>query len=293
MRIESIILSVLFSSAVISCQKTLEEPVMNENDGSRVRMLTTEKSFSYGETTFFVGKNAKDNVVRPVVAPRQPGKFVAIPAGLSLNPFTGAIDLSKSDAGQAYKVFFVSTNGKLADSARVVISGVDYNDGIYNLKSPQMSSGKIAPRYNANSSLFVPVSASNSFGLENRGQARGRLVINSRTGDIDIDASLKSGAFGRTNPGNGASNEFNIQYRIADKSVRTPNSIKVKVYYFTDESSIPQELLNTIKEREEIMKRVNAMPVGNTSQEIGDEGTESDLNAFAKPVRPPLILVLN
>jgi hypothetical protein len=293
MRLGPILLSVLFSSAVISCQKTMEVPEMDANDGSRVRMLASQKSFSYGETTFYVGKNQRENLISPVVKPNEPGKFVAIPAGLYLNSTNGTIDLSKSDAGQAYKIFFVSANGKLADSARIVISGVDYTDGVYNLKSSQPNAGKLTPKYNANAAQFVPVSVTNSFGEDNKGQTKGRLKINSRTGEIDLEASINNGAFGRANPGNGASSEFNIQYRIADRSSRTPNSIKMKLYYFSSESAVPQDLLNTIKEREEIMKRVNAMPVGNTSEAFSNGGTESDLDAFAKPVRPPLIVVIN
>jgi vacuolar-type H+-ATPase subunit I/STV1 len=197
--------------------------------------------------------------------------------------------LSNSDAGQAYKIFFVDQEGRLADSTRIVISGVDYEDGIYNLKNSRANNGRLKAKYNANASLDVPVSVINSFGEEVNGGQNRKLAINNITGDIDIAATVRGGAINRDNQ----NNEFIVRYRINDRSSRAQNKLKVKIYQFSSEEAVPQDILDTIKEREEILKRVNAMPVGNSSGEPTDGGTLSGLDPYAKPVRPPLILVIN
>jgi hypothetical protein len=289
MRLGSFLLSILLSSAIISCQKGMEVPKNEENSDSRVRMLAATNSFSYSNVIFYVGKTKRENLISPIAKPNAPGKFVAIPAGLSLDAATGTIDLSNSDAGQAYKIFFVDRDGNLADSTRIVISGVDYADGIYNLKNSRANNGRLKAKYNANASLDVPVSVINSFGEEGNGGQNRKLAINNITGEIDIAATVRGSAIGRANQ----NNEFIVRYRINDRSSRAQNKLKVKIYQFPSEEAVPQDIIDTIKEREEILRRVNAMPVGNTSGGYTDGGTESGLDAYAKPVRPPLIVVIN
>lgn len=291
MRLTLLPISLCFFGIFVSCQKNADDLEAAERQDRAARMLAKDQTFSYGSNPLSISETRSENFIKPVIAPDRPGKFVSIPQGLALNEKTGTINLNRSQPGQAYKIFFVEENGVLGDSARIEISGIDYEDAIYALNDNKNSKVANATFNGRNTPRFSSVINLNSFEVEAQDAGSGSLVMNAKTGDIDIEASLQRGAFRKATRNNQRNDDFTIKYRVVERRSRMSNKLTLKVYNFSGSDSVPDEILQIINERKEIMKRVNAMPVGNSSGN-GEVGFESDLNAFAKPVRPPLIVIL-
>lgn len=291
MRLFSILASLLISTLMISCEKTIEGDFL-EKDSDRINKNTSLRGLSYGNDLFYLGGSASENVVKPVSKPSLQGKFVSIPQGLSLNGRTGEIDLSKSLTGQAYKIFYVSEENRLIDSARIVISGIDYEDGLYRINRNTRKFGKRAEtKYNASNDVSLQNSILNSF--ETTGNKKKQIIMDQRTGAIDLEASLNAGLLGNKKPGKGSNVEFSVEYKLADRSKRVKNKTDVLVYYFDNENDMPVELKQTLEMREYIKKRVDVMPPpGWTSTTDPEEGDPLEEDLLAYKVRPPLIIIV-
>lgn len=295
MRLGLILTSIFFSAALVSCEKAIDEPQM-QKDNARASKNSAVNSLNYGENILFLQKNPKKNNVAPLNVPSVQGYFRAIPNGLSIDRTTGAIDLSKSLTGLPFKIFYVSTAGKLVDSTRVIISGVDYQDGIYELGQKNQAS----PVYNANPSnpVAAGIADFDETDIDEDGRpdvaalsSRG-VKIDRKSGAIDLAGSINSGLFGSGAPVNGATTDFSVLYRVKDGSNRALNKIDVKVYYFKTRADIPAELLELLQKRGAIDARVNKMPTpGFTSTDITTDPL-ADLDAYGAPRRPPLIIII-
>jgi len=297
-------LAILLSAAAlctvwVSCEKAIEEPGLLKKNANTQMNIASSK-LSYGETTFYLGNDPDKNIVRPVNVPKRSGYFKSIPNGLGIDSATGAVDLAQSLSGLAYKIFYVSNAGKLVDSTRFIVSGIDYEDGIYELGTQN----EAQPFYNANKTMRF-ISAQSDFdetdlngdGIEDVTPVSNKnLVINKKTGAIDLEKSIRKGLLGK-NPENGATGDFTIYYRVKDGSKGSINKLDVRVVYFKKRKNVDPSLTNILTTREGIDKRVNKMPTpGFTSEteQMGDstEDPLGDLDAFGKPRRPPLIIII-
>jgi hypothetical protein len=296
MRKEKLLLAFTVCVLVASCKKGADDELLSKNTKDN-NLHTSVSRLSYGENFFYIKDNNSLNKVSPVSRPSFIGHFTSIPSGLALDRNTGAIDLSNSQPGQPYKIFYIDNNGYLADSVRIVISGLDYVDGIYDSEDNKPNFGKKSTAINGGdqskpitSSFFNSFLVSYQPSMDDSEDNTG-LSINKKDGSIDLKKSKTNGLFGRK-PENGAYKELVIKYRLADKSARKLNIMKIKLFFFSNESNIPQSIRRIIEERKIIMERVNAMPLpGNTSTTTTGILTEESLDAYAKPVRPPLIVV--
>ena len=297
-------LAILLSAAAlctvwVSCEKAIEEPGLLKKNANTQMNIASSK-LSYGETTFYLGNDPDKNIVRPVNVPKRSGYFKSIPNGLGIDSATGAVDLAQSLSGLAYKIFYVSNAGKLVDSTRFIVSGIDYEDGIYELGTQN----EAQPFYNANKTMRF-ISAQSDFdetdlngdGIEDVTPVSNKnLVINKKTGAIDLEKSIRKGLLGK-NPENGATGDFTIYYRVKDGSKGSINKLDVRVVYFKKRKNVDPSLTNILTTRVGIDKRVNKMPTpGFTSEteQMGDstEDPLGDLDAFGKPRRPPLIIII-
>lgn len=255
-------------------------------------------SLSYGDNILFLQRNPKKNSVTPLNVPAVAGYFRAIPNGLSLDRATGAIDLSNSLTGLAFKVFYVSNAGKLLDSTRVIVSGIDYEDGIYEIGKKNVAN----PIYNANKAVSVAAEdvvfdetdidedgIPDIAGLNTRG-----LKIDKKSGVIDLAASLRSGLFGSGSPVNGTVRDMSVFYRIKDGSNKSLNKLDIKVYYYKTMADVPEALLELIKKRQANDVRVNRMPTPGFTSDALSTTTDplGELDAFAADRRPPLIIII-
>lgn len=144
----------LFSSAlclVLACQKGSPTDVQNpedqkDNSGS---MIVNNPGLSYGDTLFYLKSQPGSYTVLPVSKPAAPGTFKSIPMGLVLDSVTGLINVTQSEAGLRYKIYYVGANATALDSVKLVISGIDYKDAIYEIASTPNSYDTAFPIYNA------------------------------------------------------------------------------------------------------------------------------------------------
>jgi hypothetical protein len=282
----------------VSCSKSNDEDLLRKDDVS-INKKSSATHLGYGNDLFFVGNNKNKNTVEPVTVPSVEGHFTSIPAGLDLNKETGSINLEGSEAGQAYKIFYVNKEGFLVDSVRIVISGIDYTDGVYNLSARSLSANPVLlPVYNTSDNL--PESIFNSFEVvgANDGNNSARRVnasLNRLNGGINLKA-YANGSISGVNRARDSKADVVLQYKLADKSARRSNKLAVQLHYFESTSGIPENLLQLLEQRKAIMERVNKMP-SLVEKKTSDGNpppppTEEALGDYNMTVRPPVIIVV-
>jgi hypothetical protein len=312
MRISSLSGILFIAIFLISCEKSVDQPFL-EKDSARETRASAKSKLSYGSRELYMESSTSATVVSPVIKPNREGTFKSIPEGLALNPITGAINVNESLSGMTYKVFYVSTNGMLIDSTPVVISGIDYEDAILTINNNLFinKADILSPIYNSDKSLklprkFVTTESDNIFDetdLNNDGKediagvVQETLLLNKKTGEINLKASIRAGMFGSSKPSNGETKDFTIYYRMNDNSKRALNKISLRVYYFRTKADIPESLIKIMNDRKKISQRVMAgVPTSSTSMLTeGDVMTGDiidDTADFAAKMRPPMIIII-
>lgn len=312
MRLSTLSGILFIATFLISCEKSVDESFL-EKDSARATRASAKSKLSYGSKELFMEASNGATIITPVNKPKREGTFKAIPEGLALDPVTGAINVNESVSGMKYKVFYVSNNGRLIDSTPVVISGIDYEDAILTINNSVFlnTNDILSPVYNGDKSLKLPrkliTAASdnvfdetdlNNDGKEDlAGAIQETLVVNKKTGAINLKASIRSGLFGSSSPSNGATKDITLYYRLNDKSNKALNKITLRVYYFKTQTDIPVSLTKILNDRKKISGRVSVdAPVGSTSQlteeDEGIDGGLDDLDSFGKKIRPPLIVII-
>ncbi len=312
MRILTLSGILFIATFLISCEKSVDESFL-EKDSARSTRASAKSKLSYGSKELFMEASNGATIKTPVNKPKREGTFKAIPEGLALDPVTGAINVNESVSGMKYKVFYVSNNGRLIDSTPVVISGIDYEDAIVTVKNSVFlnTNDILSPVYNGDKSLKLPrkliTAASdnvfdetdlNNDGKEDlAGAIQETLIVNKKTGAINLKASIRGGLFGSSSPSNGATKDITLYYRLNDKSNKALNKITLRVYYFKTQSDIPVSLTKILNDRKKISGRVSVdAPESSTSMLTeGDEGTGGpldDLDSFGKKIRPPMIVII-
>lgn len=314
-----------------ACQKTVTNNLQQaENEGNKPNTSlgsSANPRLSYGDSLFYL-KNLPGNfTILPVSKPNLKGTFKSIPLGLAIDSITGLIDINKSETGLRYKIFYIGSNGKAIDSIKIVISGIDYKDAIYDIASTPNTYDTAFPIYNARPEILLPCGDDDEDNdgdlddddnkcvfdetdLDNDGNddipgvIQDKLLVDIKKGTIDAEASFNAGVFGSSNPANGISKDFTFYYRLQDPSNRALNKITVRVYHYKKRTDIPQTLLDTLNERNQIATAVNKKAVSGgsntTLQSIAanpSQGEADLLNSFdlfaSKPKRPPIIIIVS
>ncbi|MBI1344596.1 MAG: hypothetical protein GC171_16870 [Terrimonas sp.] len=191
---------------------------------------------SYGDSIFYVKNPNTGYIIQPLET--RPGIYVGFPEGIEIDEHTGAINIQDSESGLRYKITHISPNGD-STSTKIVISGINFYDKIYNLSSGD----SIAyPVYNANGQVFQPglfgTGTNNSFDDDNGCNSQG-CAVSLANGSINLAQSIRNGAI----PGiNDAQKEFTYYYKLEDQSQKALNKLKVKLYYYDRQGDIPQYL---------------------------------------------------
>jgi hypothetical protein len=309
-----------------ACQKTLPEDILQEENNSQAKSTR----LSYGDTIFYLKTTPGNYTVLPVSKPSAPGKFKCLPLGLVLDSVTGLINVTQSEAGMRYKVFYIGANGAALDSVKLVISGIDYKDAIYEIASTPNAYDTAFPIYNARPQILLPCGDDdedddgdlddddnqcvfdetdlNDDGNDDiPGVIQDKLLVDIKKGTIDVEASFNAGIFGSSNPANGISKDFTMYYRLQDLSNRALNKITVRVYHFRKRSDIPQALLDTINIRNQIASAVNSRTASTANNAGGSSisGISEELNTGARLTsydlyggtprrkRPPIIIIVS
>ena len=309
-------LLILITVFIYSCQKEFtptlkeEQKPTSSNSTTPSGNTSTGQRLSYGDTLFYLPNQPGNYTVSPVSKPGMRGYFKSIPLGLALDSTTGSINVSQSLSGMRYKIFYIDSANRKADSVKIVISGIDYRDAIYELASTATTYDTAFPIYNARPELLLPCGDDDEdddgdlddddnqcvfdeTDLDNDGNddiagvIQDKLLVDIKKGTIDVEASFYAGIFGSSNPANGVMKSFTMYYRLQDASNRALNKITVQVYHYRRRSDIPQSLLNTLQLRNNIARAVNARTVSR------QESTIEGVDEYAKPRRPPIIIIVS
>lgn len=205
------------------------------------------------------------------------GRFFAWPQGLVLDPATGEINVTQSEAGVRYKVGFVKSGTTDTCFTTVILAGITYLDGIYSLDG---SDTLASPYYNANPASAPVCDASDDNDYPGQGQPGGsqrcefdddddddngngkddepppgksanaqKLKVRTKSGIINLKKSFTEGIFG-VNPQNGDNKKVTIYYRLNDKGNKVLQSITVDVWFYNRPSDVPAAQKEVITNRQ-------------------------------------------
>ncbi len=256
------IIIIVIAVSIIACSKEVINQSNTADNTNKVSQLLTANlvkspcdQFAYSDTIFFPASLPEHYIVKPLVV--QAGVYGCFPEGLSINSTNGYIDITKSETGLEYIVWFVAKGTTDTCRKLITVSGVNYTDSIYVLAN---TTGITSPVYNAN--LLTPVDCKggcefddgadddNGNGIADEPPAGQEVIpqgiaINKATGTIDLKKSLQNGALGK-NPKNGAFKDFILNYRIGDKSAKALNKINFRLYYYKTKAQIPASLKSQV-----------------------------------------------
>lgn len=201
-------------------------------------------SISYGDSVFYLDPSGADLKVSPLGA--NAGRYFGFPDGIDLDQNTGTINVSKSERGLRYKIYFVPAAGGDTLSTMVTISGINFLDGFYHLAT---GDSLAIPIYNGIKNQSVPgQNAGSTFDDGGSCNSQG-CTVNVGNGIINLASTVRNGVFGPV-PASNSNREFVLNYRIDDHSGKAANSINVKLYYFETMADVPQNIYDLISSRQ-------------------------------------------
>jgi hypothetical protein len=204
---------------------------------------------NYGDSIVYPQPSGSDYYIYPQNTNGLKGTYFSWPAGLSLNPNTGAIDLSTSQTGQRYDMAFIQYGTTDTCVSQLIVAGTSYMDSVYVLSKSDTSSD---PYFNANP--YAPNPCWNKKGpgacqFDYNGFARLQgVVVNRQTGFIDLQNTFRN-VFGRF-PFNGETITTTIFYKINDNSDNAIQQIQLKLMYYDRKANVPSAVLSTISNNE-------------------------------------------
>lgn len=235
-------------------------------------------SLSYGDSILYAKNQAGDYIVYPTE--QRSGTYTAFPEGIEIDDNTGAINVTRSETGLRYRITHTATDGTVTN-ALVVLSGITYFDKFFNLAQ----NDSIAfPVYNASPSRPLPLSG--SVFDEGGGANSSGCDVKTVNGQINLAQTVRNGLFGNT-PVNDARRDIEIIYRLNDQSGKAENKLKVRLYYYSSMANVAPDLLQTLRDREDLGVFLRNEPVPST----GGGTLAARSLALAKP-RPPCIIII-
>jgi hypothetical protein len=240
-------------------------------------------SFSYGDSIIYM-KPGAGNVVSPVTP--MTGTYTAFPEGIELDEGTGAINVSKSETGLRYRITFTPAGSNKTYTTIVLLAGVNYLDAFYFLSKNDTVSKAV---YNGDLNRVVPVSSGKTVFDIDLGCNKEGIAISTANGNINLMQTIRNGFFGR-HPDNDSREEFELKYKIDDKSQQANQSVKIKLYYYDTMADVPEKYFELLKDREGTLLWANN--TNNPTNEIisGIAGV-SGIEGKARP-RPPCIFII-
>lgn len=294
-----IAITIIASVFVFACQKKDTASPVAGPLGFLNNIILSD-SLSYDDSIFYTSVTGSEKNVFPVSRPSENGYFAANIPGLDIDSVTGRINISKSESGIRYLVYYLSPSNQPLYSTPVTISGIDYQDRIYDISSNDPENEMAMPIYNMTHGLPVPCSNSNSGqgcrfdetdfnndGIEDSpGANRNKLIVDVNNGSINLKESFLAGVFG-LNLFNGKKKDVTIYYRLDDGSNRTLNKITIRLVYFQSRAFIPESMTLEINSRNERYQQIGTT----SSTEFGTLLYYT--TTTTKPKRPPLIVIVS
>jgi hypothetical protein len=268
-------------TAVISCKK-------DNNSPSVPPILTPRLSISYGDSVFYLNPQNDDYIIRPVKV--QSGEYIGFPEGIDIDSKTGEINVSKSETGLRYRITFIPAGTFDSIATNIIISGINFLDGFYKLTT---ADSLLKPIYNASVNNQVPGVNNGTIFDDGSSCNTAGCNVNTLLGSINLAQTVRNGVFGTT-PANNDRHEFDLNYRINDKSGKTLNTLKVKLYYFDSINDVTQEVFDIIDSRQGAILGVNPKPTPFEKMTSVNSVVEQTVllgKQIPKP-RPPCIFIL-
>lgn len=272
---------IVIAIVIFSCRKTTTyvDPAPPPPAGDTV-------SLSYGDSIFYVSGQDNDLVISPVGSPS--GRYFGFPEGIELDPETGTINVNKSETGLRYRISFIPNGRTDTLSTIILLSGISYLDQIYELDKDDTLA---PPVYNASVGAPIPGANGGSVFDEGGGCNALGIAVSDHDARINLAQTVRNGVFG-DEPKNGAQKEVEMLYRINDKSGKSLNKLKVKLYYFDSPDKIDADLVEEMNERRDMFLGINLPPFLGLNGSAGPSlmvSSNSTL-ATARP-RPPCIFL--
>jgi hypothetical protein len=286
--------ALLFIS-ILSCRKSVNSKAnLGDTHSTDTSIATTVVPFpqtlatqcagapDYGDSILYLQPSDGDYVVKPINKPDS-GQYFAWPAGMDINQYTGAINISKSETGLRYKIGYIKNGTTDTCLQTMILAGASYADSIYVLGDSQQYA---MPYFNANPNVTSVCNGGGYTGgitcmFDVTGQAANQHIsIDDNTGVIDLRKTLNQGAFGLL-PLNGTKIQTTISYKLADNSNMAMEQIPVTLIYYARKSDVPPDLIAAIADR--LNKTLQNLLMINL---LG----ASDAGVKGNP-RPPIIVV--
>ena len=230
---------------ISSCERDVIPANESLTGGDRGSLRTIACSeFAYADSIFYISSKLTDYIVKPTKA--LAGTYGAQPYGLAIEPTTGAINISKSETGLTYTVFYVKTGTTDTCTRNVTIAGIDFANSLHVLSK---SDTLVIPALKGVSTSLVGTNSLNfdvvsgllsSLTLQNQG-----IAVNPKTGAINLKKTLGSGVLG-IKPANGTSVIVRLYYKINDASQGALNHIDLRFSYYSKVSDVPASLLKKV-----------------------------------------------
>ena len=233
---------------------------------------------AYKDSIIYLKDDILDNyIVEPLKSPV--GIYTGFPDGIEIDSATGKINVSESETGLRYRITYTSPKGETS-STTIVLSGMNFKDKFYRLSQ---GDSLAFPIYNASVARVLPVSGSN-FDEGKVANASG-CAIKTTNGQINLPATVRNGVFGK-DPKNDVRKDFDIFYRLNDKSSKSLNRLRVRLYYYKSMADVAPDLLQTLKDRENL----GVFLESNTNSSTV---SVARTNREARPRPPCIILIAN
>ena len=303
MKLSTLITIAALPAALVSCKKenmqTGTASIATDADMMAYAMSSVCDAFNYPDSVFYPAELPNDYIVR-TVNPLN-GTFGAYPDGLEINRVNGSINVSESETGLRYIVWFIASGTTDTCIRYITIGGINYMDSIYVLGQKQETA---TPVYNADRRLQPACDGGCEFddgpddddgdGIADEPLAGQEVIpqgieMDKTTGAIHLKQSLLNGALG-TNPTPGTFKDFVLNYRIGDGSAKALNRIRFRLIYFKNQSQIPPALLTAFMAKRKKILYNDVPPSFTTIPAITFDNTvqkERELKC-----RPPYIIVV-
>ncbi|WP_018623022.1 hypothetical protein [Spirosoma luteum] len=244
MHLTKLLTGFLLLSILSSCEKDIipSDGLMTGID--RGLRATACSEFAYADSIFYLNNKSTKYIVKPTTT--LAGAYGAKPYGLVIDPATGAINISASETGLTYTVFYVKAGTTDTCTRNITIAGIDFANSLYDLSQndtlaiPTFKGVAPAMVGTNNLSFDVVNGMTNSTTLQSQG-----ISINPRTGSVNLKKTLSSGVLG-VKPANGASATVRLYYKINDASQGALNHIDLRFTYYSKVSDVPASLLKKV-----------------------------------------------
>ena len=259
-----------------------------KNTATNTGVVPGDYKLDYGDSVFYLTNSTSDYIITPKQIAA--GKYYGFPEGIQIDENTGAINVSKGETGLRYRISFLPDGKTDSIFKEIIISGINFLDGFYVLTGDDSIAH---PVYNARLTNPVPGVNNGSVFDEGSNCNNNGCTVNTADGEINLAETVRNGVFGTT-PSNNARQEFQMNYRVNDKSGKAANTIRVKLYYFNTMADVSQEAFDIIASREGDIFGLNAFHMPPQTAQNNSLNPIAQTTGASKPAkpRPPCIFIV-